>query len=411
MTCSRLPSGTGLISAIDSLGNLSVLPPEVRIIVWEHFLPRNSCMDQERENWKPYICPDQPEKRSSLAILRASRLIYEEISHMLYNRCLTLQIDPHNTRWVTKHFTANAWHFRHVDFARFKRVEIEIFAPDRRDPGQLLLTRQLIFDLLCCLSGHNQVLDAKFEGYRSFAHQALLNAPSSENNLKRLTELDIVVVQDGEASWNHENLTQKSSDVVLVSDLEVLLDMFRFVRAHSSKVFLPAKLQASDDLRICIEEVEITMMLGCAFGAHEYDARTKVEEGYRSLSLDEELDTLLGPSAARLRRDRFQFWMMYEPKIKSLMNWSQFTNSTRLIWSYALRIRYHAYESWNPSSEKLRYDDDICLDSWHRKYPYGIPPTGSDEWEEHMICFGLDYDLIDDFEDEIDNDHLTALRL
>lgn len=96
-------------------------------------MPREHCPDQTRPNWKPHSW-DKPS-------LRASRQIYEEISHMLYNRSLKIEIDPHNTRWVTKYLTANAWHFRHVDCARFRRAEIEISAPDRRDPGQLLLTR------------------------------------------------------------------------------------------------------------------------------------------------------------------------------------------------------------------------------------------------------------------------------
>lgn len=67
--------------------------------------------------------------------------------------------------------------------------------------------------------------------------------------------------------------------------------MFRFVRACTAKVFLPASLQANDDLSDFIEEVENTIMLDCVFGEHEYDARTTVEEGYISLTLNEELDS------------------------------------------------------------------------------------------------------------------------
>lgn len=93
-------------------------------------------------------------------------------------------------------------------------------------------------DLLCWLVGHNEVLDAKFEGFQSFAHEGLLNAPSSEHNFKLLTEIDIVV-QHGEASWNHGNLTLMSCDEALASDLEVFLDMFRFVRAHTANGFYP----------------------------------------------------------------------------------------------------------------------------------------------------------------------------
>lgn len=176
-------------------------------------MPREHCADQTRPNWKPHSWDKpslQPETRSSLEILRASRQIYEEVSHMLYNRSLKIEIDPHNTRWVTKYLAANAWHFRHVDFARFRSVEREIFAPDRRDPGQLLFTTQLVLDLPCWHVGCNEVLDARFEGYQSFAHQALLNASSFENSSKCLTEIDIVVAQPGQASWHHGDLTQKS---------------------------------------------------------------------------------------------------------------------------------------------------------------------------------------------------------
>lgn len=114
-----------------------------------------------------------------------------------------------------------------------------------------------------------------------------------------------MIAQHGEVSWNHENLTQKSCDEVSASDLDVLLDMSRFVRAHTAKVFLPAKLQAKDDLSGCVEEVVNTMMLDCVFGETEYDARTNFEEGYMSLTLLAELDSLLGPTAAGLRRVRF----------------------------------------------------------------------------------------------------------
>lgn len=120
------------------------------------------------------------------------------------------------------------------------------------------------------------------------------------------------MVPDGEASWNHGNLTLMACDEALASDPEVFLDTFCLVRAHTAKGFLPAKLQTNDNLSDYIEEVENTMMLDCVFGAREYDARTKFEEGYMSLTLDGEIDPLLGPTAARLRRDRFQFWKMDE---------------------------------------------------------------------------------------------------
>lgn len=149
--CSPQASWTSGMRIMNTLGYLAVLPPEIRLIVYQHSMPREHCPAQTRPNWNPHSWDKpslQPEMRFSLAILRAIRQIYQEISHMLYNRSLKIEIDPPNTRWVTKYLTANAWHFRHVDFARFRRVEIEISTPDRRDPGQLLLTRWISSSML-----------------------------------------------------------------------------------------------------------------------------------------------------------------------------------------------------------------------------------------------------------------------
>ena len=119
--------------------------------------------------------------------------------------------------------------------------------------------------------GRNEVLDARFEGYQSFAHQALLIASSFENNSKCMAEIDLVVAQPGRASSHHGDLSQKSCNGFLANNLETLLDMFRFVRARNAKVFLPASLQTNDDLSECVEEVEntSTMMLDCVFGERQ----------------------------------------------------------------------------------------------------------------------------------------------
>lgn len=386
------------IRETSSFGSFSILPPEIRLMVWEYLIPMEDCNNQYRRNWKAYswsyyISRLQPERAASLAILRASRQFYGEISPMLYkNRTLTIDIDPAKPWWVAKYLPANTGHFRHVDFSRFKRVGIEISPPNPDDPGQLLSIRHLLLDLICCLVGRNEVLDAEIKGSRSeFNHQALLNTSSQKKRSKCLQEINIAFVQHEHGSWYQGDVPQESCNGICASDLEVLLTIFRYVRARTAKFFLPAKVQDDEDLRDCIADVENIMMLDCAFGEHDHDAWTIAEETGRLLDLDEELDCLQGSTAALLRRERFMFWEVYSLETERLIEWPQFTKTERLIWSDALESRSDDYIAWHLSSEKpdSKDSDDghICWSTWSSQFPAGIPPKYSREWTQQIVLF------------------------
>ncbi|KAL8661678.1 MAG: hypothetical protein Q9202_005370 [Teloschistes flavicans] len=89
------------IKMIDGLGALHKLPPEVRLMIWQHFIPPDSPTDAELKQRRHQPCELSAQPPTAghglLSILRASRQIYEEVVEELYRkRSLTICFNTAN---------------------------------------------------------------------------------------------------------------------------------------------------------------------------------------------------------------------------------------------------------------------------------------------------------------------------
>jgi hypothetical protein len=150
---SRLPSNSN-----SNMGPFSLLPPEIRAQIWEH----SSIAIQ------PGLRFTFKGTEDNLRLLRTCRSLYNEVSSFLYERVtLTFHLSPlvhrNSGSWIYVTTSAGArWnidpdkaqcdHFRVLPYKRLKAVKFEIQAPDRKDPGQVILLWTRIYDLLNLLS-------------------------------------------------------------------------------------------------------------------------------------------------------------------------------------------------------------------------------------------------------------------
>ncbi|KAL8691483.1 MAG: hypothetical protein Q9218_003292 [Villophora microphyllina] len=91
--------------AANGLGTLNKLPPEVRLMIWEYFMPPTSPTDAELEQRKYQCCnvSSQPSiiQPYALSVLRTSKDVYQEVSHEIRrkidrNRTLTICLGGHD---------------------------------------------------------------------------------------------------------------------------------------------------------------------------------------------------------------------------------------------------------------------------------------------------------------------------
>ncbi|KAL8817702.1 MAG: hypothetical protein Q9223_003514 [Gallowayella weberi] len=131
--------------------------------------------------WQPY----RKSSSNTLAILRTNRFIYREVSHEIYhNQTLHFKIHPLDNRWVPIGIRTKPRHLRHTDFRKFKKLRIDVFAPNiMYDAGQVHQLRDSAIDLVCVLCGHRSLLENPIPVYSTFDQQLLLH--STIDNLSR----------------------------------------------------------------------------------------------------------------------------------------------------------------------------------------------------------------------------------
>lgn len=160
-------------SSLTLCGTLAKLSAEIRLEIWQYFMPReDDHVYPEGNLWEQY----QDSPSNALAILRTNRFIYEEISYELYrNRTFGFIIDPSKDRWSPLGTRTKPGKLRHTDFRLFKKLRLDVMAPNLEDRGQVHQLRDSAIDLVCVLSGHKASLECRSRAYSTFEQQQMLH--------------------------------------------------------------------------------------------------------------------------------------------------------------------------------------------------------------------------------------------
>jgi hypothetical protein len=337
------------------LGTLVTLPVELRYLIWEYISPSSG----------PFLATDFYQDLSILRILQASRKLREEILSYLYDGLiLTFVIAPglshqdfdilvhdqHGSRaliWdrgdILDGLTAGS--DRASLFERIGAIRVEIIAPRRDDPGELV----------------------------QMWNKNVLLVDSLSSDACLLPFLEICAVENDSRQWTTEGMLHQSvappdppQDGVN-SDLELLLMPFRRLRkARGIQIQIPKQARAKA-VTMMVEEIEACVISDKTFGTYLNDTDIMDDEMVASyedaqtLWFDYLLDDMEGPCAAMVRLARFASWSeryereMYfratgegEGRIGAAVGMLS-ERQLRDIES-ALEERYRAMRAWNPKS-------------------------------------------------------------
>ncbi|OJJ38140.1 hypothetical protein ASPWEDRAFT_734279 [Aspergillus wentii DTO 134E9] len=356
------------------LGNLAKLPYEIRLVLWDYVL----CLELHQES-----------PIEQLGILRTSREIHDDIISRLYNT-IDIHISP-----VLNEPTAifprmrnaasqPAVFYRGHKFSNLPYDEINLaihlYAPDPRDPGQLLLLYERAFELM----------RTTLRGVCSFQHVDICY--HKNNNVDWQT--DGTAHETVKYPVRHGRLDQ---NIVLipflrlqeVNNLEIIPSGPRMKRAVSQgfiKYACEFINQNGDELYLSGENISFP-------DDPKYATITPMFRHVRELAddmeffLDTQLDYLPGYTADILRLRRLMDWFCRSPTDYSpYAKW----------FLYILRFRPTCAKTHDPGLFKLlnRYKavittfallkppgsrfDYVNLETWkkiwHEAYPKGYPP-------------------------------------
>ncbi|KAL8748890.1 MAG: hypothetical protein Q9184_007032, partial [Pyrenodesmia sp. 2 TL-2023] len=265
-----------------SLGRLASLPLELRDQVWA-FLSI----------------------QSRLALLRTSRQLYTEGSPVFYKDVdLQFNIEPRyeykswlhvgssfEARWALQSLgQAITRGFDQIRFERIREIRINIEAPNKDDPGQLIYLQKKCMHLAELLE-------------------------RAQHGLPHL-ELHLMTSETGE--WGSESEPQSSiapfGDAILTNDYEIVLHAFcRLRNARSANVCVPA---GYDKHHYFVEDLADSLTWKEPFGTilSPQDPNTWNDEELEEethdilMSLDLSLDLLPGHTANLMRLDRYSQW-------------------------------------------------------------------------------------------------------
>jgi hypothetical protein len=154
-----------------NLGEFARFPQEVRDMIWADFAP--SPRYQEGDDSED--SDDEDNGPGSLGILRTSHQLYEEILPHIYEKeVLRIEVDDtyfgllclirnrHGRIWDLSPFEDGSLlgiedglykAFRNLPYERLRGIEIEIAAPDHRDPGLIVCLWERVKELVDLLLG------------------------------------------------------------------------------------------------------------------------------------------------------------------------------------------------------------------------------------------------------------------
>ena len=411
-----------------SLGNMSYLPPEIRLQIWDHL----SLYPIQRAETDP-VSPTSRQPR--LAFLQISNRIYDEASRHIYKDVvLRFQVFPEYQyrSWLTVESNAGTkWHLQDLDdavsrgfgklpYEKLKGIRVEIHAPHRRDPGQVVCLWKKCLDLARLLEQANHGL------------------PNVEIHLKDSTW----------AKWSVDGKPQKSLAVDCINgedndeDYEIVLTAFyRLRNVQTAKVYLPEDMVYNNytyNIGIVLEQEEA---FGTSLDADDpwNDKILQKDQDQMFMDLDVELDLLPGNTANMMRLERFSSWYTdgldseskYERELERILKTRSALYYNDNIPHY-IQIRHAAMRTFYPRSlyhqcqasksgdttirslyaptrvRTIQEAFDLGLsseewdrDTWHNGcYPRGIPPFDSDEFLVKLWTDGIDGSMSMTYEKE-----------
>lgn len=417
-----------------SLGNLSRLPPEIRLQIWDHL----SWSCNPIRSGATDLAPSTSSK-PRLAFLQTSHWVHDEASQQLYkDLVLRFQVSPrHQYRsWLTVESNAGtSWHLQDLDdalsrgfgnlpYEKLKGIHVEIDAPCRRDPGQIVCLWKKCRDLAGLLEQADRAL------------------PNLEIHLKDSTaakwcmdgQPQMSVAVDRVRRYPPRNsVIDRWNDQAYIIDEDFMIALNAFYRlrnCQTAKVYLPEDMVCDGDFAYNMEAILIQKeAFGTWVDADDpwNDKVLQWEQDQMFSDLDIELDILPGTTADMMRLERFSSWYMdglgsdskYEREFERIFKTrsNRSINSKQLIKikdRYAVmralnpKSFYHMHQSENSQSitrihysffdaEKIQKRVDLGLieedrdrDTWHNGcYPMGIPPFDNEAFfRELWRCVG-----------------------
>ncbi|KAL8801145.1 MAG: hypothetical protein Q9182_004650 [Xanthomendoza sp. 2 TL-2023] len=191
----------GRSPSLADCGLFSKLPAEIRREIYQYFKPRKGSINheiRERNLWQPY----RGSESNTLAFMRTNRFIFGEVSHEIYhNQTLRFKIHPLDDRWVPIGIKTKPRHLRHTRFRKFKKLRIDVFAPNLKDRGQVHQLRDSAIDLVCVLCGHQSLLERAKPAYSTFDQQLLLHSTVDDLTRSEAGQTSFTSVERVTDSW------------------------------------------------------------------------------------------------------------------------------------------------------------------------------------------------------------------
>lgn len=419
-----------------SPGVLASLPTELRYQIWD-YLSLKSC---RFESNPPQL---------KLAILQVSRQTYGEAFAVVYDDVvLQIIIGPKYKykSWLTIETNFGAtWSLQNLDdamkrgfdqlpYEKLRMIQINIEAPDRRDPGQIICLHRKCGALAALLGNAKHGLpDIELH---------LLDSTSAKWSLKGKPQQSVAV--DRERRYPPQDaIIDRTNEVASMfeDDIEIVLFAFSRIRnARSFKILIPADVHGDDSFINYMAEL---MMKRDPVGSYlvpiDGGNNAAIQRAYDeiSMNLDVELDILPGITASMLRLDRFSSW--YTDKLGGESKYERECERIIKAWKCPvmrrslmerLQLRYTAMRAFNPGSLIYRYttpellaimdclyvsnhvksvdeavklglmSDEWDQDVWHNGcYPLGIGPFSYRPFSSTIVLTGIKGRMLSNYED------------
>lgn len=294
-----------------SLGNLSRFPPEIRLQIWDDLL---HSIQYETD---PVPATS---KQARFSILQTSHWIHGEVSTLVYKDVsLRFQVLPEYQyqSWLTIECNAGKkWHLQNwndalsrgfvkLPYEKLKGIQVEIFAPCRMDPGQIVCLWKKCLDLARLLEHSGRGLP-NFEihlkdstGAKWFFDDKPQSSVAVDRS-KRFPPRDKVIDRSNEQSHIKDK------------DYKIALTPFcRHRNVKSAKIYLPEDMGFDKQFAYNMEKVLVQKeIFGHWLNVDDPwdDKSLQDNQDQMFMDLDIELDMLPGITANMMCLERFSSW-------------------------------------------------------------------------------------------------------
>lgn len=359
------------------LGNLSRLPAEVRLQIWDNF----SLFPIQSGPADPGSPISRQSRQPRLACLQTSHRIHDEVSHHLYkdvvlrfhvwpeyNHRLWLLVESNagNTWWSLRDLEdAVSRGFGKLPYEKLKGIQVEIDAPCRTDPGQLVCLWKKCLDLTRLLENAARGLpnlEIHLKDSR-LAKWSVRGEPQMSVSYDRAYDRELcyppwAIYPDTRYMWNQT--------IIDDPDFEIVLSPFHRLRnVQMVKIYLPEDMVCNSDVAYGLETVLVKKeAFGTSLDADDpwNDKELQGDQDQIFMDLDMELDLLPGKTANMMRLERFSSWYTdglgseskYESELERILK-TQSTSYKNENEAKYIQFRFAAMLSFNQISLIHRY--------------------------------------------------------